>query len=308
MKIVPVITGVCPVVGVPFSETGDVHLGDVERMVEYLLRTDIGGIMFPGYASEFLKLDDGERSAIEELLVKMTSGTNVSIVLSVNDHATRSAVARARRLVDAGADAVNLLPPWQLGASAGDVRAHITSVASAIAPAPVVIQHAPNQTGSALDADTVRALVLETPNVRQVKVESSPPGRMIAALADGDPGVPAAVGYAGLHMIDALERGAVCVQPGSSFVELYLAIWSRWQRGDDEDARDLHTRLTPYLAYWMQNIELLVAAEKLISYRRGLITTPKCRRPGWDLDALEVALVDRFLTEFCDTLMSESIA
>jgi hypothetical protein len=44
--------------------------------------------------------------------------------------------------------------------------------------------------------------------------------------------------------------------------------------------------MLPWLSYWMQSVELIVAAEKEISARRGLIRTAHCRAPAWRLDAV----------------------
>lgn len=60
----------------------------------------------------------------------------------------------------------------------------------------------------------------------------------------------------------------------------------------------LHRALLPYLSYWMQHVELIIAAEKAISVRRGWFTSDHCRAPGWTLDAEERAMVGRFMAEF----------
>ena len=57
-------------------------------------------------------------------------------------------------------------------------------------------------------------------------------------------------------------------------------------------------RLLPYISYWMLDTELIIAAEKLISVRRGLFADPYCREPAHRLDAEEIRMVDRFLAEF----------
>jgi 4-hydroxy-tetrahydrodipicolinate synthase len=121
---------------------------------------------------------------------------------------------------------------------------------------------------------------------------------MVEELAAGDPALFSFIGYAGLQLIDGLRRGAVGVQPGCSFVELYCMVWDCWTGGAHADAVALHSRMLPYLSYWMQSVELVVAAEKLISLRRGMLATAVCRRPAHRLDSAEIAMVDRFLQEF----------
>jgi 4-hydroxy-tetrahydrodipicolinate synthase len=163
---------------------------------------------------------------------------------------------------------------------------------------PVIIQHAPALTGTSLDAPSLCRLASAHPNLRMVKIESTPPGRMIADLAAAEPPLPALVGYAGVQLPDALRRGAVGVQPGCSFTEVYVALWRAWESGERDQALDLHRRLLPYISYWMQHVELIVQAEKTILTRRGIIAGDRCRAPGWTLDREERTMIDHFLEEF----------
>ncbi|MGH3321764.1 MAG: hypothetical protein ACRDN9_16645, partial [Streptosporangiaceae bacterium] len=72
----------------------------------------------------------------------------------------------------------------------------------------------PALTGTGLDAATIKRLAVDHPNVRCVKVESEPPGRLIGELAAEPVSLPSFVGYVGVQLPDALARGAVGVQPG----------------------------------------------------------------------------------------------
>lgn len=296
------ISGVCPVVEVPFDSAGEIAYYDLERLSEYLFSLDVGGVMFPGYASEMLKLGVDETATAEDCLLRYGRTYNKPVVLSVFDHGRLTAVRNSVAKVERGANAINILPPYQLSPSLRQVEDHILAVAEAVFPTPVILQYAPDQTGTVLTSDEIRGLALETSNIRQIKVESSPPSRLISELASGEPAITVGIGYGGLHMVDAMRRGAVCVQPGCSFVEVYLAIWSAWCRGEQDLARRLHTRLLPYISYWMTNVELIVAAEKYISVERGLISTPVCRYPRWDLDKFELASIEQFLGDFRDLL------
>lgn len=294
----PPVSGVCPVLETPFTADGDVDEAGFLAITRHVIGCGVHGVMFPGFASEFHKVTDAERTRLTETLLRQTCGTSVSAVISIPDHATRVAVAHAQHAVEAGTDAINILPPHYLGPSPAAVRNHVGAVADAVAPVPVILQYAPAQTGTALDAESISMLARAHPNLRQVKVESTPPGALIAALLQQAPPLTSVVGYAGVQLIDALRRGAVGVQPGCSFVELYQRIWNYWTAGQQEQATELHTKMMPYLSYWMQGVELIIAAEKLISQRRGIIASAHCRSPAYTLDTEEVRMVGRFLDDF----------
>ncbi|WP_406348551.1 dihydrodipicolinate synthase family protein [Streptomyces sp. NBC_00144] len=297
------VRGVSPVLEVPFRDNGDLDPEGFTTVVDRVLATGVSSVMFPGFASEFHKLDDGERELLTGMLLDRTrEEPGVAAIVSVPDHATRHAVAQAESAAERGADALNVLPPHFLGPSREAVLTHVRAVLAAVDPLPVVVQYAPAQTGTALDAPTLHQLAAEHANLRWVKVESAPPGRLIAALAAGTRPLPALVGYAGLQLPDALRRGAVGVQPGCSFTELYVELWRRWEAGDEDGCVALHTRMTPYLSYWMQSVELIVAAEKEISVRRGWFGSAHCRAPGYRLDQEELRMINRFCAEFADLL------
>lgn len=297
------VTGVCPVIETPFTDDHEVDLPGFERLIDHLLAAGVRSVMFPGFASEFYKLSDAERTRLTEVLVeRMHRVPGTTVVISVPDHSTKLAVARAEQAVALGADLINVLPPHLHGPSQAAVHTHVRGILEAVAPTPVILQYAPAQTGTALGAGDIAAIAREMPNLVQVKVESAPPGQLIAALRAAEPPLDSVVGYAGVQLIDALRRGAVGVQPGSSFVEIYLAIWERWSTGDEAGAIELHTRLLPYIAYWMQSVELIIAAEKRISMLRGLIDSDACREPARRLDAEELQMIDRFLKDFHELL------
>ncbi|MFE0021272.1 dihydrodipicolinate synthase family protein [Amycolatopsis sp. NPDC059021] len=299
----PPVRGVSPVLQVPFTEDGAVDVPGFHRVVRHVLGTGVTSVMFPGFASEFHKLDESERTRLTAILLAETAAADgVSAIIAVQDHATRLAVARARAAVDAGADLVNLLPPHFLAPSRRAILEHVGAVLAAVAPTPVVLQYAPSETGTSLDGAALSALAREHPNLRLVKVEASPPGALIAELAAGDPPLPAVEGYAGVQLPDAFRRGAVGTQPGCSFTEIYVEIWRRFAGGDHAGGDELHRRLLPYISYWMLDQELIIAAEKLISVRRGLFGSAHCREPGHRLDGEETAMVGRFLAEFEDLL------
>ena len=294
--------GVCPVLEVPFTPTGQVDLNSFERLIAHVMGTGIDAIMFPGFASEYHKLSHHERRQLTTLLTAAGHAKGIPVIVSVPEHATVPAVQEALWAVEQGADAINVLPPYQLSPPPEQVTAHLRTVLTALDPTPVMIQYAPAQTGATMTAEALTGLARGHGNLAAVKVETPLPGRLVQALAGGDPPLPVLVGYAGLQLPDALRRGAAGVQPGCSFVELYVRLWHDWAAGRSVEALALHRRMLPYLVYWMQEVELIIAAEKLISQHRGLIISDHCRRPARILDQEETLMVQRFLDEFADLL------
>jgi dihydrodipicolinate synthase/N-acetylneuraminate lyase len=285
--------GIVPVLAVPFHPDDTLDLDGFGAVVDHVLGTGVAAMTLFGLASEFHKLGDEERVTLRRVLLERTRRRpDVLAIVSVTDHATSRAVEVARAAVADGADALNVLPPHFLGPSAQAVTDHLDAVLGAV-DVPVIVQYAPSQTGTALAPDVLRRLRREHPNLAAIKVETQPPGRYVELLRDGEPAIDALV---------ALRRGAVGIQPGCSFTELYVELWRRHGAEDLEGFTELHTAMLPWLSAWMQQVELIIQVEKTILARRGIIASDRCRAPGWDLDAEERRAIDAFLDRFAPLL------
>lgn len=284
----------------PFHDDGRLDLPGFDRVVDAMAAVGVRWVMYPGYASEFHKLSDGERATLIDRMVRRSGACGLDVVVQVAAQATRQAVDNARWAADLGAAAINLLPPHVVPTPTASLADHIAAVLQAAAPLPVIVQYAPALAHAAPSLETLSELARSHVNLVAVKVEASP--RAITALGALRPRLRSLVGYGGMHLPQALLRGAIGVQPGCSFVEIYQTIWRSWTAGDHASAEACYRRLLPYLAYWMQDVELIIAAEKRISVARGWFTSPHCREPGWRLDRHEIEAIDRFCHEFSDVL------
>ncbi|TDD67516.1 dihydrodipicolinate synthase family protein [Jiangella aurantiaca] len=295
------IRGVSPVLATPFEPDGKVDVASFRRSVTRLVDTGVTSMMFPGFASEFHQLDDGERSLLLAEVLRITENSDIAVIGSVADSSTYVARRRALEMVERGVHAINLLPPRHPDAPVPEIRDHLAAVVDTVAPIPVVLQYVPQETAAWIAVDDVRALAAAHPNLTHVKVEIRSPSDYIAALLGGAPPIASLIGNGGIEMLPALEAGAVGVQPGGGFLEVYLAIWQAWTSRDTAAAEDLYRRLLPYVTYWLGS-GTLTQAGKLLAYRRGEIASPVCRGPVAGIGGYAAELVDRFLKEFAAEL------
>lgn len=297
------VRGVCPVLEVPFDEDGAVDVPGFDRVVDHVLASGVTSVVWPGFASEFYKLTDAERTLLRgHLLGRVQGHERIHAVIGVAQHSTRVAVAEAVAAAEAGAGALNVLPPYFLVPAREAVLDHLRAILAAVSPLPVIVQYAPSLAPSAIGAADLCHLAGEQPNLRMVKVDSASAGRLIGQLGHADPPLLTMVGYAGITMIDSLRRGASGVQPGCSAVEVYQRIWQLWCEGRTDEAEGLHRRLLPYVVAWMQEMELIIQVEKTVSKERGWIGSDYCRAPGRRLDDAERESIARFLAEFGELL------
>lgn len=296
MTISMKIQGVNPIAALPFTSSGEVDYASFGRLLGHLADTGADGLTLFGIASEFPKLEDGERARLATQFLSDLSGSGMYRALSVTDHSTEVAVKRAQSYQKQGADALMLLPPFFLQPGPEAIRHHIFSVLEAV-DIPVMVQYAPGETGLSITPEQLSGVAERYPHA-VFKIECNPPIDYTREFLKLAPQARVMNGYAGLYMLAMLDAGGKGVMPGCSFTEVYVQIYRLWQQGKATEAAGLHAKLLPWITRWMTHCEYIIQAEKTILYRRGIISSDYCRHPGWVLTGEDHALISDFIATF----------
>jgi dihydrodipicolinate synthase/N-acetylneuraminate lyase len=280
------ITGVCPVLSVPFTATGEVDYKSFESLTNWIISLDCKSVLFFGVASENIKLNDAERYKLLEILLETRKGSDLKVIASVADHASELAVKRAKDYEAMGADLINILPPSFFSPSAEQIRFHLSEILAAV-KIPVVIQHLP-QGGGMADVGELLTLADEFPNLKIVKCESNPPGDSIKQVREiTNDRVETLIGWGGIFWESGDAAGAKGIQPGCGVSDLYKWAERALVSGDRKEfIRRLDTFI-PWITSWISDLELLIAVEKQILFRRGIIESDYCRHPTSRITAKE---------------------
>ena len=296
------LTGVIPILPTPFTAEGEVDEVGFRNVIEAAIADGVHGLAMFGMASEYAKLSDAEKVRLTRILVGQTA-KRVPVIVSITHHSLEVARKEAAAALRVGADALMILPPFFMAPSPDAVQNHIATIV-AETPAPVIVQYAPIQTGASLTADTCVALHKKHPNFGHLKVDLIPSGPMISRLqAVSNKSLKSIVGYMGLHLPNDVARGAVAVMPTVSVSRTFVELF-RLLRVDYDQGRKLHERLLPLLNFMMQSVEMLIAVEKVLLQRRGLMASAYCRSPRWTLDAPHVAELDYLCSSLTELLPS----
>lgn len=294
------IKGTFTLASMTFHENGDVDYNAFERLVGHLSRTGAEGVGLYGMVSEFHKLTDYEKSALTSIFLGVMKGSPAVSLLSVTDWSTDVAVRKAQEYQRLGADTLMLLPPFYFAPALDEVRHHMTSVLEAV-DIPVVIQYAPQATGHYLPVDELVEMAERYPNAA-FKIEYKPAHDFLMQFLAMKPDMKILTGYAGLEMVDLYRIGVSGVMPACSYTEIYVAVREAILAGDTAKAQALYDMLEPYLLKWMKTPESILAIEKEILVRRGILNNSYCRRPAYHVTDEDRRDIDRFLTEFAPYL------
>lgn len=276
------IAGIIPILATPFSSEGEVDAHGFASIVGSAIENGAHAVAMFGLASEYYKLTDDERRILTSVLIK-TARDRVPVLISVTHHSTEVAVRQAIEAEQAGAHAVMVLPPFFLSPPLDSILFHIEAIAEAV-HIPVILQYAPAQT--AIQSDVLHRLPVSI-----IKVDASP---SIPALLALPAGVTALVGYMGLDLPDAVSAGCSGCMPTASLVRSFVKVW-RLLQGNPAEGRREHQRLLPLLQYMMQSVEFLIAAEKQLLVKQGIICSCYCRKPCVSLYREQINQLDEYL-------------
>jgi 4-hydroxy-tetrahydrodipicolinate synthase len=84
-------------------------------------------------------------------------------------------------------------------------------------------------------------------------------------------------GMAGRYMLEEFRRGACGTMPACEVTDAHVQVWNALDRGDEEEARRLHTQLLPLLNY---EAMYSFSIYKEVLLRRGIISSARTRVPG----------------------------
>ena len=291
-----IIGGINPVIAGTFKDDGSLDLDRMGRLIDHEIKIGANGITMFGIATEFHKLTDNERNDLAALLVEKVKNTDVFSVMSVTDHSTEVAVARAKYYESLGADCLMVLPPFFLNPTIEQIKEHIFSILEAV-KIPVLVQYAPGETKKLIPVEEMATIEHKYQNAI-FKLEPNPPMDYVRGMLKLAPKAKILIGYAGLYMLDVMEAGGAGTMPGCSFTEIYLEIERLWKSGDRQAAHELHEKLMKYVRIWMSHPEYIIKVEKVILKKRGIIDSDYCRKPEWTLTAKDYEDIDNFLAEF----------
>ena len=288
-----VMQGIFPILLTPFDDDGRIDEESLRSEVEFNLAAGVHGLGL-ALGSEFLKMSEEERQRVTKVVVDQVRG-RVPVVVNTGAQSSVVAALYSRQAEELGASAVMCMPP-SMGVSGTEMRSYFKAISDAVR-VPVWIQ---DTTYVVVPAGVIRQIAEESERVRYAKIESAPnPLKVQEAVQQAGHLITVFGGSAGTYFVEELARGGVGTMPWPSTPEVFVKIWSRWQAGDKDGARDTFEReLLPILRVSSTGVRLGHTINKEILKRRGIIKSAHVRAPSDPLDAL----AERELTETLERL------
>ena len=274
-----VYTGVFPIAPTPFTDTGDLDLDGMRRVVDCMVDQGVDGIcILANYSEQFL-LSDDERELLLSLCLEHVAG-RVPVIVTCSHFSTRLAAARARRAAQAGAAMIMLMPPYHgtgLRADEAGMLAHFAQVAAAC-ELPIMVQDAP-LSGVALSVPFLVRLAREVPLVKYAKIEVPGTAAKLRGLIEA---AGAAIegpfdGEESITLMADLDAGATGTMPSALLPDLIRPVVEHHRAGDRAQAADAYARILPLINY--ENRQCGLRATKTVMKEGGVIRSDAVRHP-----------------------------
>ena len=287
------ISGVLPVLAVPFNRDGSLDLDSIPKLVEHCISNKANGVVIFGLASELYKLNDSERIQILEKVISSVN-SRVPVIVGTEHSGTLAAVARSIEAEKLGASALMLYPPTFIKPDEANVLSYFKAVGSAV-KIPIIIQDAPAWTGVPLPVSLLSRIIKEQPNVCYIKLESPPIGDKAKILKSE--GFKIIAGYGAIHLMEDLTAGIDGFMPGCSLPGIFVEINDLFKSGNVEKARTLYQIVLPLLTFQLTSLDTFIEIQKLLLKRLQIFSTSYCREPHIPISSDRIDYLNLLLAE-----------
>ncbi len=288
----PLLHGVVPILITPFDMEGRIDEESLERLVDFNVAAGVHGLGV-ALGSEIFKFNEAERAQVTARVIAAVRG-RVPVVINSGAAGTDLAVHYSRAAEAAGANALMIIPPTFMPASADEIFDYYVAIDRQVG-IPIILQDVPQgpvPPGLALRiADACK-------NVTYIKVETLPvTGKVAAMSAVAGDRLTIFGGAGGSYFIEEMRRGALGTMPFCSQPADFVAVWNAYRAGDEILARTHFDRtIMAVNRLGNQGGDIFYAIHKQLLVRLGVIRTAFVRSPTTAIDPITQREIDELLS------------
>lgn len=275
-------TGVYAIAVTPFTESGAVDAGSVDRMTDFYLQAGVTGVTILGIMGEAPKLEHAESIALTRQVVRRAG--KVPVVVGVSSPGFAAMRSLAHQAMQEGAAGVMIAPPATLRSDDQIINYYRQAIEAVGSHIPWVLQDHPLMTSVIMTPKVIRQIVLDHPSCVMLKHEDWPGLDKMTALrgfqADGSMRrLSILCGNGALFLDFELARGADGAMTGYAFPDMLVELVRLAKSGARDQAQGLFDSHLPLIRYEQQT-GVGLAVRKYVLMKRGAITCDAQRKPA----------------------------
>jgi len=248
----------CPAITL-FHEDGSLDLVSQEKLFNNLIDHGIDGILVEGSSSEFFAIPMAQRREMAKFAIE-TVDHRVKVIIGTSHMVADEIVSFSNYCLEAGADAVMILPPYYFKFGADALLQYYDRLANEI-HGPIYIYNFPDNVGYTIPAETVLQLAKMHSNI--VGMKDTVPGmdhtrELIKVVKSQIPTFEVYSGFDDNFAHNLLSGGDGCIGALTNVVPEFCAAWARAFRENDlagiargqqcaDSLMDLYTMRSPFL-------------------------------------------------------------
>ncbi|ASI99910.1 dihydrodipicolinate synthase family protein [Thermococcus celer Vu 13 = JCM 8558] len=224
----------------PFDGKGEVDWEALKGLVHTFEEAGLDGLVSLGSNGEFPYLSFEEKIRVVETVREETS---LPLIAGATGNSTRETLRLGRELLEVGADALLIGPPYYFKPSPEELYAHYSIIADSL-DSQVLLYNVPKFTGLNIPLDVVEKLGEEHSNVVGIKDSSANIGRIAELLRRMGDRFAVLAGTADVMYPSWLlgAQGAV-VAVANVVPELCVELYRTFREGDHQKAGELQLKV-----------------------------------------------------------------
>lgn len=284
----------------PFNQDRSVDTGAVDALMRYYEAGGLCGAFVCSSSGEYYAITDAQR--VETVLAASRAGTNLALLAQISADRADEAVLRARRMADAGADAVVAQPPRFLDYTPDELYAFFAEIADD-SPVPLILYNHLTRLNNKLMPPLLMRLaghgnilaVKDTHNdaERMRTIAAALPGMLVYAGGDSMAGVAAQSGAYLLNALSAVAPRMMC------------ALLAAGQQGDADTVERLQARVNDLSRIFgmipteTSSITAFSGALRAVLHRRGLVGM-QCAQLGVPISEAQIDAIADYAARCCE--------
>ena len=278
----------------PFDGKEEIDEPALRELVNYVINAGLNGLVSLGSNGEFPYLSFGEKLKVVETVLNEANG-RVPVVAGATENSTKETIRLGKALLDLGADALLIGPPYYFKPSSEELFAHYSILAERL-DGEILLYNVPKFTGINIPIDVIERLANEHSNIIGIKDSGGSMGRITELVRRLGDRFTVLAGTADV-MYPSWMLGApgAVVAVANVAPELCAELWGAFREGNHRKARELQLRVNLINEVVVKRYNQISAIKSAMAMR-GL-KAGKPRLPSLPLDEKALGDIERALRE-----------
>ncbi len=217
-----------------FNTDGTLDFVSQEKLYNNLIENGVDGILVEGSSSEFFAMEMDQRRDAAKFAID-TINHRVKLIVGTSNMVADEIIEFSNFVLDAGADAVMILPPYYFHFGAEALLQYYDRLANEI-HGPIYIYNFPDNTGYTIDPKTVLQLARMHPNIVGLKdttVDMAHTRELIKVVKSQVPTFEIYSGFDDNFAHNVLAGGDGCIAALSNLVPEITSAWVKAFKEND---------------------------------------------------------------------------